>query len=191
MKEAYIHDKTFEKNEFTHDPPVNGEYENCFFDKCNFAGIDLSKFKLIDCTFNNCNLSLIKLNNAILRDVKFKGSKMLGVDFQNCKEFGLSFPFDCCLLNNSSFYKTKIIKTVFKNSQLKEADFTETDLAGSVFDNCDLGQAVFDRTILSGADFRTSYNYSIDPSNNKIKKAKFSIYGVSGLLDKYDIEIEK
>ena len=74
---------------------------------------------------------------------------------------------------------------------MKEADFTETDLTGSVLDNCDLAKAVFDRTILTGADLRTSYNYSIDPDNNKIKKARFSVYGVSGLLGKYDIVIEK
>ena len=59
-----------------------------------------------------------------------------------------------------------------------------------MFDHCDLSQAVFDRTILEKADFRTSYNYSIDPENNKIKKAKFSMTGISGLLAKYDIEVE-
>jgi fluoroquinolone resistance protein len=45
--------------------------------------------------------------------------------------------------------------------------------------------------LLEKADFRTAYNYSIDPEKNRIKKAKFSIFGVTGLLDKYDIEIEK
>jgi len=67
----------------------------------------------------------------------------------------------------------------------------ETDLTGAVFDNCDLTQAIFDHTILEKADFRTSYNYSFDPEINRIKKAKFSVPEVSGLLDKYDIDIEK
>lgn len=40
------------------------------------------------------------------------------------------------------------------------------------------------------ADFRTSYNFSIDPDVNRIKKAKFSLDGVRGLLDKYDIQID-
>jgi len=81
-------------------------------------------------------------------------------------------------------------KTVFKNSQLHEADFSECDLTGSIFDNCDLAGATFDNTIIEKVDFRTSYNYSIDPERNKIKKARFSLLGVSGLLDKYDIEID-
>ena len=84
----------------------------------------------------------------------------------------------------------KIKKTIFKNSQLQETDFAEADLASSVFDNCNLAQAVFDHTTLEKADFRTSYNYSIDPESNRIKKAIFSIFGISGLLDKYDIDIE-
>ncbi len=93
-------------------------------------------------------------------------------------------------LNNSSFYKTKIKNTSFKNTQLQEADFTECDLTNSLFDNCDLARTTFDATIIEKADFRTSYNYSIDPEINRIKKAKFSIPGISGLLDKYDLEID-
>ncbi|HET6539095.1 MAG TPA: pentapeptide repeat-containing protein, partial [Chryseolinea sp.] len=89
----------------------------------------------------------------------------------------------------SSFYKTKIKRTFFKNSQLREADFTECDLTSCLFENCDLTRATFDNTIIEKADFLTSYNYSIDPEKNRLKKAKFSLHGVSGLLDKYDIEI--
>ncbi len=81
--------------------------------------------------------------------------------------------------------------TLFKNSQLQGIDFTETDLTSAVFDNCDLSQAIFDLSILEKADFRTAYNYSINPENNRLKKAKFSVLGLSGLLDNYDIEIEK
>ena len=187
MTETYIQDKTFDRNNTL----TKGEYENCIFNSCNFADSDLSEFKFIDCTFNGCNLSLMKLNKTAFRDVKFKDSKMLGLRFDTCNEFGLSFSFDGCQLNHSSFYKTKIKKTVFKNSQLQETDFAEADLTSSVFDNCNLTQAVFDHTTLEKADFRTSYNYSIDPEINGIKKAKFSILGISGLLDKYDIDIEK
>ena len=93
-------------------------------------------------------------------------------------------------LDHSSFYRTKIKKTNFKNSVIKDADFTECDLTGSDFQNCDLAGAVFDNTTLEKADLRTSVNYSIDPENNRIRKAKFSISEISGLLDKYDIEID-
>lgn len=80
---------------------------------------------------------------------------------------------------------------MFSNSKLIEADFTGSDLTSSVFTNCELSRAIFKNTNIENADFRTSYNYSIDPENNRIKKAKFSIYGITGLLDKYDLEIER
>jgi fluoroquinolone resistance protein len=53
-----------------------------------------------------------------------------------------------------------------------------------------LDRAIFDNTILEKADFRTSFNYSINPERNKMKKSKFSTAGIAGLLDKYDIEVE-
>jgi uncharacterized protein YjbI with pentapeptide repeats len=115
---------------------------------------------------------------------------MLGLLFYNCSEFGLSFSFDNCNLDHSSFYKTKIKKTFFKNSHLQEADFTDCDLANSSFENCNLAKARFENTILEKVDFRTSHNYTIDPEINRIKKAKFSLTQVTGLLDKYDIEID-
>src|SRR5690606_30892850 len=107
----------------------------------------------------------------------------------NCLDFGLSFSFDRCQLNHCSFYKTKIKNTVFRNSQLKETDFSGCDLTSAVFDNCDLAKALFDQTILEKADMSTSYNYSIDPESSRIRKARFSISGIAGLLDKYDIII--
>lgn len=73
---------------------------------------------------------------------------------------------------------------------LHEVDFTEANLTGSQFDACDLARALFENTILEAVDFRTSYNYSIDPTINRIKGAKFSQAGIAGLLDRYDIEID-
>jgi uncharacterized protein YjbI with pentapeptide repeats len=72
---------------------------------------------------------------------------------------------------------------------LQEVDFSEADLNSSIFDNCDLMRATFENTILEKVDLRTSYNYSLDPELNRIRKAKFSMSGIVGLLNKYDIEI--
>jgi len=78
----------------------------------------------------------------------------------------------------------------FSNVTLVEADFTQSDLTDATFDQCELAGATFDNTILEKADLRTSFNYSLDPEKNKIKKAKFSLPAVTGLLHKYDIEID-
>lgn len=190
MKGVYIEDKTFDKADFTKEFLTKGEYESCTFIRCDFSNSDLSDRKFLNCEFVDCNLSLAKLLMTAFNEVKFKGNKMLGLHFESCQELGFSVSFDNCVLTHASFYRTKLKKTLFRNVQLHEVDFTECDLTGSVFDNCDLAMAIFENTVLEKADLRMSFNYSIDPERNRIKKAKFSLYGVTGLLSKYDIIIE-
>jgi hypothetical protein len=42
---------------------------------------------------------------------------------------------------------------------------------------------------LEKADFRSAFNYTISPSLNRLKKAKFPREGLSGLLSDIGIEI--
>lgn len=190
MERIYIQDKKFEKENFiTHELPV-ADYENCAFITCDLSNTDLSKRVFLDCEFNSCNLSTVNLSGTAFKNVMFKDCKLLGLHFENCDDFLFEVDFEKCLMNLCSFYKLKLKNTRFKNSNLSEVDFSEADLTGSLFDNCDLAGAKFENTILEKADLRTSYNYLIDPELNKIKKAKFSIPGIAGLLAKYDIEIE-
>jgi uncharacterized protein YjbI with pentapeptide repeats len=115
---------------------------------------------------------------------------MIGIQFDTANQFAMSFSFDHCILTNSTFYQTKLKQTKFKNCNLNEVDFTLADLSGSDFYKCDFAGAIFDQTNLEKADFRTSFNYSIHPETNKIKRSKHSQMELSGLLDKYDITIE-
>jgi fluoroquinolone resistance protein len=189
--EPIFTDQTIEKKNLKEHPLSKGEYENCVFKYCDLSNADLSEFVFMDCEFVECNLSLAVLTKTSLRDVVFKNCKMLGLRFEHCNDFGLSIAFEKCTLDHSSFYQVKLKKTSFKGSQLHEVDFTESDLTASVFTDCDFTNATFDNTILEKADLRTSVNYSIDPETNRIKKAKFSLSGIAGLLDRYDIEIDR
>jgi fluoroquinolone resistance protein len=182
--------KIFDKLDPKITPLVIGEYENCKFNNCDLSNANFSEFKLVNCEFNSCNLSLVRLNKTVLQNVKFKDCKLLGLLFEKCNPFGLELGLDSCNLNHSSFYKLKLKKIIFRNCQLQEADFSECDLSNSVFNNCDLSNTKFENTVLEKADLRGSVNFSIDPELNKIKKAKFSLTEIRGLLDKYDIEIE-
>lgn len=191
MKEAYITDETFNNIDVTQKPLHSGEYESCIFRSCNFEYADLSGIKFTDCEFIECNLSMTRLSGTAFRNVIFKDCKMFGMPFNDCNEFGMSFKFEGCSLNNSVFYKSIIKKTAFRNSKLIEVDFSETDISHAVFSGCDLSGAVFDRTNLEKADLRTSFNYTINPASNKLKKTKFSLSEVHGLLRQLDIEIDK
>ncbi len=189
MLHEYTEGKKFEKVDYTISELSKGEYENCTFFQCNFSNTDLSNTFFIDCVFKGCNLSLAKLNNTALREVAFTDCKLLGLHFENCNEFLFSVGFTNCNANLCSFYQRKMKKGRFSNVSFYEVDFTETDVSAATFDACDLSGAIFNNTNLEKADLSTAFNYSIDPTINKIKKAKFSNMGVSGLLDRYDIEI--
>ncbi len=143
----------------------------------------------IDCGFSHCNLSLVQLVKTCFRDVVFKDCKLWGLHFEHADPFGFSVVFDHCSLHHTSFYHMKLKKMNFAGCSLREVDFAEADLGGAGFGGCDLAGAVFDHTNLEKADFRTAVNYSIDPATNKIKRARFSVGGIAGLLDRLDIEI--
>ena len=115
---------------------------------------------------------------------------MLGLSFEHCNSFGLDLMFNQCNLSHVSFYRTKLQKTTFSDCKLHEAMFTECDLKECIFDDCDLDRAVFQRADLEKTDFRTAYNYAIDPEANQMKNARFALPGITGLLQKYDIIIE-
>ena len=182
--------QNFNKLDFTHTSFLKGEYESCVFRNCNFEEANLSEFKFLDCEFQECNFSLALLHGTVLREVKFIGCKMLGLQFETCNDFGLSFSFENCQVNHSTFFQMNIKKTIFKDCQLREIDFSESNLTQVVFDQCDLAQSIFINSILDKVDFRTAYNYSIETKKNRLKKAKFSLMAISGLLDQYDLVIE-
>ncbi len=187
---VYREDEIFSKEDFSIKSLPLGEYENCTFNDCIFANGDLSGIQFTGCTFCGCDLTLAQLSKTSFRTCKFKTCKLLGLHFEQCHPLLFSVDFEACILDLSCFFKMKLKKTRFRNSNLREVDFTEADLTEAVFDRCDLALAAFDRTILEKADFREAFNYSIDPENNRIRKAKFSLAGIPGLMGKYDIVID-
>src|SRR5664280_413093 len=130
------------------------------FDKIDFTQNPLTKGEFESCTFISCDFSNSDLTAAAFIDC----------EFENC---------------NLSMAK-------LNNTALREVRFTNCKMLGLHFENCnEIGlSASFDNSILEKTDFRTSFNYSIDPEKNRIRKARFSMTGIRGLLEKYDIEID-
>ncbi len=169
---------------------ARGTYENCEFKNCKFENSPFNHLIFIDCTFTDCNLSNVSLTQTSFREVSFSNCKMIGLHFENCMPFLFAVSFAKCQLNLSSFYKVNLKKTTFTNCELKEVDFTEANLSEASIVECDCQLAVFDDTNLEKADLSSAYHYQIDPSKNKIKKAKFSREGLAGLLLHHQIIIQ-
>lgn len=167
-----------------------GVYEGCSFDDADLSGADLTGFRFIDCQFHNMNLSLAVLRKTGFSEVRFSDCKLLGLNFQDCDPFSFQVSFDRCNLDHSTFVRSSLKKTRFIACSLVEADFTEADLQEALFDHCNLQRAIFLHTRLEKADFRTAHGFNIDPSRNRMKKARFSAASLEGLLHVYDLDIE-
>jgi len=185
-----IQDTIFDKQDYTTSPLPLGEYDNCTFNGCNFSSANITGIVFTECNFNDCNFSMVNAKGTAFKEVDFKNCKMTGFNFSISDPFLMTMQFTKCLLNLSSFYNLKLKNIRFKKCNLQEVDFVQTDLTNAAFNECDLRNAIFENSILEKADFRSSINYSFDPEQNRIKKAKFSLQGLPGLLYKYTIDIE-
>ena len=186
----YFDSEVYSKIDFTKTKIKKGEYDNCTFINCNFEGIHASNIQFVECEFLECNFSNTIVKDTAFKEVNFINCKMIGVKFNECDPFLLQFTFKDCQLNFSSFYQLKIPNTKFSNCNLQEVDFTETDLSNAILDNCDLKLAIFDRTNLKKSDFRTAFNFELNPEENSLKGAKFSKDNLVGLLSVYKIIVE-
>lgn len=190
MINLHFEDEIIENKQFTSDELKKRQYTNCTFKNCNFSEIQLHETHLSDCTFINCNLAMTKMAETQLANVNFDSCKIMGVNFKHCSSFLFEVVFKRCILDYSSFENLKMKKTIFTQCSMKGVDFSNTDLTEAQFIRCDLADAAFHSSNLKQADFTTSYSYNIDPNENYIKGAKFSLDGLPGLLVKFNIIIE-
>lgn len=190
MTSETCEDESFSNIVYTGKELADREFYRCSFAGCDFSNAILTGGKFLDCSFTNCNLSMTKLAQCQMNGVDFKGCKLLGVNFSECVSLLFAVKFEDCMLDYASFARKKMAKTLFVNSSLRNVDFSETDLSKAKFDRVNMAGAVFYHTTLKEADFLTAVNYSIDPEMNTLRKAKFSLQEVAGLLRKYEIVIE-
>lgn len=168
---------------------TNKDFSDCTFKKCNFSDCDFSSSTFADCTFIDCNLSNIKVANCSFQEVLFENSKLVGVNFSTISNLLLSWKFKSCKLDICNFNKLDMKNSSFIECNIKETDFINTNLSGSIFKDSDLSGSRFQDTILVKADFVWATSYYIDPTQNKLKWARFSQGEVLALLAGFGIVI--
>jgi uncharacterized protein YjbI with pentapeptide repeats len=186
----YFLDSNFNQIAYATDELNLKEFERCVFTNCDFTACNFIGVTFIDCNFKACNFDGAKINHVALRTVRFEQCQIKEVNFSMCNKLIFEISFIECILDFSKFYTLKIKGTAFTDCSLIAVDFMNTDLTSVIFDNCDLYRSEFNKAIANKANFRTSYNYSIDPEKTKVKKAIFSLSEVKGLLYKHDLKIK-
>jgi len=165
------------------------EFEGITFRNETAIALDLQGRKFIDCVFERCQLSSLKIQGAVIQ-AKFIESKIEGINFFTAKRELLSLSFSGCLIRHSSFAELKLHKISFAGCTLQNVDFSDADLSSSDFSNSTFENCVFRNTNLMKADFRFATGYYVDPMLNKVKGARFSSPDVLSLLAGFDIIIE-
>ena len=89
----------------------------------------------------------------------------------------------------ASFQGLSLLGIRFDSCMLEESNFADCILKKAVFNDCELRMAEFTRCNMEYADFTTARGYVINPNDNRLSHAKFSRYGLEGLLANYKIEI--
>lgn len=166
------------------------EFDEFRFVGCDFSGADFSRLRFSGCLFEHCNLSSVRLAGAALQNVAFADCKLLGLQFTACRDLLFGVHFDQCQLRYASFAGRVMPGTRFVGCSLEEADFADADLSAAVFQDCALAGAVFQNTRLVGADFRGATGFVIDPENNVITGAHFTLSGLLGVVARYNLVVE-
>jgi fluoroquinolone resistance protein len=165
------------------------EYEGEHFERLTLINTNLRDKKFVDCIFEGCSISSVKIDGALMQ-VAFKESKLEGINFFTAKQTLMRVSFYNCVIRHCSFAQLKLRDTKFVNCRMQNVDFAETDMTEADFSNSLFEDCVFQHTILTKANFTDAQGYVIDPTRNIIRKAKFNMPDVLGLLSSFDIVIE-
>jgi fluoroquinolone resistance protein len=152
-------------------------------------GTDLRRGKIVDCVFDDCILNAVDLTDTNLQ-ASFRNCKIQGINFFTAKRTFLSLKFERCLIRYSSFAELTLNSVNFENCILEHVDFADAKLVAAKFNGSTFNECVFKNTDLSKADFRDSRGYSIDPTLNKLTKARFDLPEAVSLLATFNIRLD-
>ncbi|MGB9301543.1 MAG: pentapeptide repeat-containing protein, partial [Anaerolineae bacterium] len=90
-------------------------------------------------------------------------------------------------ISHSTFIGLSLQSVQIRDCVATDVDFREADLSQADFGSTDLSQSIFGNTNLSEADLSRARNYRIDPGQNVLKQARFSLPEAMSLLHSMDI----
>lgn len=169
-------------------------FESCTFQGCNFDECVFTSCKFIECSFSDCSLNLIQPKACSFVDCDFNECNMKGINWTQ-----IHFPyvtinspiyFKGCDVSYSSFFELTLPSIIISACKAHEVDFRGADLSDADLGDSDLKHCMFNNTKLDRADLRNCINYAIDPRNNSLGKASFSLPDALSLLRFFDIHIE-
>jgi len=162
---------------------------DCSFSDCDLSYASLKDASLEGCVFKDCKLANTALDGAKLMNCSFDGCKLVGLRFFTCSAMSFEIHLKDCRLElcnfsdlhmkRSSIVDSSVGECYFQNTFLVEANFSGSRFDGTLFHACDLQRA----------NFLLASGYAIDPTTNKVRKAKFSLPDAVNLLSGFGVDI--
>ena len=165
---------------------VEKEFYKCEFENCTFIESNVSKCVFEDCIFVRCDLTMAKPQHTAYRGVVFRDCKLMGINWSECSP-GLDVAFEHCVLSFSSFVGLSLPKTRFIDCTAKEVSFIETDLKQADFRGTNLAGSRFFHVDLTKADLSEAVDYYVQPMENTITKARFSVQAAVALAESFGV----
>lgn len=124
---------------------------------------------------------------------RFENSKSIGINWTRANWsnpiIGKPLSFIQSSISHGTFIALNLKGIQIKDCAAVNVDFREADLSQSDFSRTDLSESLFSNTNLSEADLSQARNYNIDPGQNMLKGAKFSLPEAMSLLYNMDISL--
>ena len=172
---------------------AGSEFHGCVFANCSLVESILQQCRFVDCTFRDCDASLMQVPDTVFASVQFEDAKVMGVDWAQADwkaiRLGKPLAFSHCNISHSTFMGLALEDIEIKDCLALNVDFRRTDLSGANMRGTDLSETLFSHTNLTEADLRGAQNYRIDPSQNTLTGAKFSLPEALALLYSLDITL--
>lgn len=169
-------------------------FDECTFENCSFRETAFVACTFQQCKFDHCDLSLMQVKGSRFRDVTYTHCQLSGVNWSAAAPATLAtqspLSFISCGLNYATFIGAKLKGIIIRDCTARDVDFSDADLEKAVFCGTDLSNSRFQNTNLTGADFRGAQHYLISPTQNKLKKTRFSLPEAIGLLHGLDIILD-
>jgi fluoroquinolone resistance protein len=170
---------------------VSTEFYDCEFVSCNFVETVFQKCRFVNCVFQHCDLSLMRVPDSTFSSTRFEDSKVIGVNWAQAHwpSTGLrdSVGFFKSAISHSTFFGLILKALQIRHCVALDVDFREADLSQADFAGTDLSDSMFVNTDLTEADLSRARNYHIDPSQNVLRQARFSLPEAMSLLYSLDI----
>lgn len=164
------------------------EFVRCTFRDVKLAESRWRRVRLEDCVFEGCDLGRFDPAELLLREVAFKGCKMMGVDWTALGRFPV-MTFTDCNLRYCSFMGLVARKIPFVRCALVEATFVKADLAEARFEDCDLAGTRFESCDLRNATFAGSRELVLDPAGNRVQGARIPLEAAIALAASFGLKV--